>query len=152
MKDHRNLIWCGGRFLFWQSRFDMYHHLQHWRRFLIYLVEIACSWIAATVNSVYLLRVEDFNHWLYRSLLIWVCSRCFVNCPLFSFFWVSLQFVDACGFDGEFRRQFPHGSQLLNIVINFITTSLCLLVDIFFPWVTYQVDVSFRNFSSEFKR
>ena len=36
--------------------------------FNIFLVEIACSWIAAAVNSVDLYRVEDFSHWLDRSL------------------------------------------------------------------------------------
>ena len=32
--------------------------------FSIYLVEIACSWMAAIVDSVDLFRVEDFSHWL----------------------------------------------------------------------------------------
>ena len=52
--------------------------------YLIYLVEIACSWIAATFDSVDLFRVEDFSHWLDCFLSTWGCSRYFVNCPCIS--------------------------------------------------------------------
>ena len=53
--------------------------------FLIYLVEIVCSWIVATVDSIDLFRVEYFSHWLNRSLSTSGCSRYFANCPCIFF-------------------------------------------------------------------
>ena len=106
--------------------------------FLICLVEIASSWMAATVESVDLFRVENFSHWLDRFVdmrLVKVFCKLPMHVISFEF---RFQFVDACGFDGEcrfdgeFTRQFPHGSQLLNIMANFITMLLRLLVDRFF--------------------
>ena len=95
VKDHRNLIWCGGWFLFWHGRFDMYHHLQYWRLFLIYLVEFACFWMAAIVDSSWLCWLwmvaivifsgEDCSHWLDRPSLTWVLSRYFANYPCIFF-------------------------------------------------------------------
>ena len=100
--------------------------------FSIYLVEIACSWVAAIDDSVDLFRVKDFSHWLDRSLRTYYWSRYLANCPcIFFFFEFRLQFVDTCGFDGDFQWQFPYGSQLLNIKASFITILLCLLVDRF---------------------
>ena len=37
VKDHCNLIWCGGWLLFRHGRFGMYHHLQHWRHVFQYI-------------------------------------------------------------------------------------------------------------------
>ena len=55
---------------------------------LIYLVEIACSWIAATVDYVDIFRVEDFSHWLDYSLSTWDCSRYLEIAHVYSFLWV----------------------------------------------------------------
>ena len=55
---------------------------------LIYLVGIACSWIAATVDYVDIFRVEDFSHWLDYSLSTWDCSRYLEIVHVYSFFWV----------------------------------------------------------------
>ena len=53
--------------------------------FLICLVEIACSWMAAIVDSVDLFSGEDFSHWLGRSLSTRGWSRYFANCPFICF-------------------------------------------------------------------
>ena len=101
--------------------------------FSIYLVEIACSWMAAIVDSVDLFRVEDFKP-LVGSLFVemrLVKVSCKLPKHMLSFEFRP-QFVDTCGSDGDFPRQFPHGSQLLNIMANFITISLYLLMDRFF--------------------
>ena len=90
--------------------------------FLMHLVEIACFWMAAIVDSVDLFRVEGFSHWLDRSLSTWGWSRYFAKLPMHVHsFEFSVQFVETCGFDGEFPRQFLYGSQLLNIMANSIT-------------------------------
>ena len=80
--------WCDMR---WMVSF-LTHQIQHVSssstlktRFLIYLMEIACSWIPATVDSVNLFRVEDFSHWLDHSLSTWGCSRYFADCPCIFF-------------------------------------------------------------------
>ena len=120
--------------------------------FLIYLVEIACSWIAATVDSVDLFRVEYFNHWLGRSLSTWGCSSYFSNYPCLFFLLCSTSSLLMCA------------DLMLNFRGNFLVAVNCWIswplslqyycafwwID-FFPWVTCQFVVSFRDCSLEFK-
>ena len=100
--------------------------------FLICLVEIACSWMAATVDSVDLFSVEDFSHWLDALCRHEVGQGILQIAHSYAFFWVPPPVFWYVQIDGDFPRQFPHRSQLLNITANFITISLCLLVDRFF--------------------
>ena len=83
-----DMMWWMVSFLIWQIR-HVSSFLTLKTCFLIYLVEIACSWIAATVDSVDLFRVEDFSHWLDRFLSTCGCSRYFVNCPCIFFLLTS---------------------------------------------------------------
>ena len=78
--------------------------------FLICLVEIACSWMAAIVDSVDLFSVEDFSHWLDHSLSTWGWSSYFAKCPCILSFEFRLQFVDMCRFDRivVYHGQFHH--------------------------------------------
>ena len=75
-----DMMWWMVSFLIWQIR-HVSSFLTLKTCFLIYLVEIACSWIAATVDSVDLFRVEDFSHWFDWSLPTWCCLSYFANCP-----------------------------------------------------------------------
>ena len=97
--------------------------------FLMCLMEIACSWMATFVDYVDLSRVEDLIHWLDHSLSTWGWWRYVENCPCTFSFEFHCQFVDACRFDGEFLRQFPHGSCYHG---KFRHNIRCHLVDRFF--------------------
>ena len=89
--------------------------------FLIYLVEITCSWMAAIVDSLDLFRVKDFNHCLNRALSTWGWSRYFAN-----FVWMLLLLSSASSLSMRedmmmnFPQQVPHGGRLLNIMANLI--------------------------------
>ena len=121
--------------------------------FLIYLVEIACSWIAATVDSVDLFRVEDFSHWLDQSLSTWGCSSYFVNCPCIFFLLSSASsLLMRADLIVNFHLSFPMAANYwISWPISLQYRCAFWWID-FSPRITCQFDVSFRNCSSEFKR
>ena len=97
-KDHHNLIWCGGCFLFRHGRFDI-------------------EGMFFNIFGGDCLFLDDSYCWpLVGSLFVdlqLVMVFCILPMYILSFEF-HLMFVDACRFDDEFRRQFPYGSQLLN--------------------------------------
>ena len=120
--------------------------------FLIYLVEIACSWIAATADFIDLYRVEDFSYWLDRSLLTWGCWRYFGSCPWIIFLLSSVSsLLMRADLMVIFRGNFLMAA---NCWISWpVSWQYCCTfwwID-FSPQVTCQRDVSFRNCSSDFK-
>ena len=121
--------------------------------FSIYLVEIACSWMAAIVDSVDLFRVEDFSHWLDRSLSTWDWSRYLANCPCIFFLLSSASSLLICAdlmaiFRGNFLMA---ASCWISWPISSQYRCAFWWID-FSSRVTCQFDVSFRTCSSEFKR
>ena len=116
--------------------------------FLIYLVEIAGSWMAAIVGSVDLFRVDDSSY-----LSTWGWSRYFENC-LCIFFLLSsasslLMRVDLVwNFRGNFLMA---ASCWISWLILSQYCSASWWID-FSPRVTFQFHISFRNCSSEFKK
>ena len=121
--------------------------------FSINLMEIACSWMAAIVDSVDLFRVEDFSHWLDRSLSTWGWSRYFANCPCIFFLLSSASSLLICA---DLMAIF-HGNFLMAASC-WISWPISSQYRCTFWWidfslrVTCQFDVSFSNCSSEFKR
>ena len=115
--------------------------------FSIYLVEIACSWMAATVDSVAaLFRVEGFS-----LILGW--SRYFANCPCIFFLLSSASSLwMRADLTVNFRGNFFIGASCwISWPISSQYRCGFWWID-FSSWVTSQFNVSFNNCSSEFKR
>ena len=120
--------------------------------FLVYLVEISCSWTAVIVDSVDLFRVEDFSHWLDRSLSTWGWSRYFANCPCIFFLLSSASsLLIRADLMVIFRGNFFMGASCW-ISLPISSQYRCAFWWINFSRVTCQFDVSFRNCSSEITR
>ena len=149
VKDHRNLIWCGGWFLFRHSRFDMYHHFYHWRHAFQYI-----WWkLAAIADSVDLFRAEDSSHWLDCSLSTKGWSRYLASCPCIFFLLSSASsLLIRADLMVIFRGNFLMAASC------WISWPISSQYRCTFWWidfslrVTCQFDVSFSNCSSEFKR